>query len=89
MNTSAIPQSDSNGVGPLDPFTFGEASLTFAQLFGTSTCGSVRFGLPEEPVLGLLHLRDQGLHRTSERVDQQLHHADDRFDGFGDAYQRD
>jgi hypothetical protein len=42
VNTSAIAAGVSNSIGPLDPFTFGEVSLTFAQLFGTSTCG--KFG---------------------------------------------
>jgi len=40
VNTSAITALLSDDVGPLDPFTFGEASITFGALFGTSTCGS-------------------------------------------------
>lgn len=45
VNTSAISADDSggtNGVGPLDAYTFGEVAITFGQLFGTSTCG--KFG---------------------------------------------
>jgi hypothetical protein len=42
VNTSAIGAGASNDVGPLDPFTFGEVSLGFGQLFGTNTCG--KFG---------------------------------------------
>ena len=42
VNTSAIAAGASNSIGPLDPYTFGEVSLTFAQLFGTSACG--KFG---------------------------------------------
>jgi hypothetical protein len=40
VNTSAITALNSDGVGPLDAFTFGEASITFGALFGTNTCGS-------------------------------------------------
>ena len=39
VNTSAISADDSggtNGVGPLDAYTFGEVAITFGQLFGTS-----------------------------------------------------
>jgi hypothetical protein len=47
VNTSAISSADAGGdppagVGSLDPFTFGEASITFGALFGTSNCG--KFG---------------------------------------------
>jgi hypothetical protein len=40
VNTSAIDADHSDLVGPLSPFTFGEASITFGALFGTNTCGS-------------------------------------------------
>jgi hypothetical protein len=40
VNTSSISAADSDGVGPLDPFTFGEASISFAALFPPGTCGS-------------------------------------------------
>ena len=40
VNTSAISAGDSGGVGPLDPFTFGEASISFAALFPGNGCGS-------------------------------------------------
>jgi hypothetical protein len=45
VNTSTIASADSGGsppagVGSQDPFTFGEASITFGALFGTTTCGS-------------------------------------------------
>jgi hypothetical protein len=42
VNTTLITAANSDSVGPLDPFTFGEASITFAALFGNSTCG--KFG---------------------------------------------
>jgi hypothetical protein len=48
INTSTINAVDSGGasnglktaLGKLDPRTFGEASISFSALFGTSTCGS-------------------------------------------------
>jgi hypothetical protein len=45
VNTSAIASNNSGGdppagLGSLDPFTFGEASITFGALFGSNTCGS-------------------------------------------------
>ena len=33
VNTSTITAADSDGIGPLDPFTFGEASINFSALF--------------------------------------------------------
>jgi hypothetical protein len=40
VNTSAIDGAHSNSIGPFDPYTFGEASITFGALFGTNQCGS-------------------------------------------------
>jgi hypothetical protein len=40
VNTSPIPAADSDGIGPLDPFTFGEAAISFAALFPPGACGS-------------------------------------------------
>jgi hypothetical protein len=41
VNTSTISAADSDGVGPLDPFTFGEASIAFSALFPPgSQCGT-------------------------------------------------
>jgi hypothetical protein len=40
VNTSTITAANSDGVGPLDPFTFGEATITFGALFGTNQCGA-------------------------------------------------
>src|SRR4029453_905107 len=33
MTSSAIPAADSGGLGSLDPFTFGEAAISFEALF--------------------------------------------------------
>jgi hypothetical protein len=40
INTSGILASASDSVGPLDPFTFGEASVAFGALFGSNQCSS-------------------------------------------------
>ncbi|MEO8424940.1 MAG: SpaA isopeptide-forming pilin-related protein, partial [Actinomycetota bacterium] len=41
INTSAIPSADSDGLGALDPRTFGEAQLDLAAIFsGSTTCTS-------------------------------------------------
>ncbi len=48
VNTSTIPASESGGVsgglttalGQQDPFTFGEASISFEALFGSGACGT-------------------------------------------------
>jgi Cu/Zn superoxide dismutase len=40
VNTSTISAADSDGIGSLDPFTFGEASISFAALFPGAGCGS-------------------------------------------------
>ena len=40
VNTSTVSAADSDGVGPLDPFTFGEAAISFAALFPQGSCGS-------------------------------------------------
>jgi hypothetical protein len=48
INTSTIPANQTGGVsggltaslGSQDPFTFGEASIAFSALFGTTTCGA-------------------------------------------------
>jgi hypothetical protein len=48
VNTSTIPSTESGGVsgglttalGQQDPFTFGEASITFEALFGSGACGT-------------------------------------------------
>jgi hypothetical protein len=42
VNTSTIASANSEGLGSLSPYTFGEASIAFSALFGTSTCG--KFG---------------------------------------------
>ncbi len=41
VNRTTIPANKANGIGPngLDPFTFGEASISFAALFPEGTCG--------------------------------------------------
>jgi hypothetical protein len=47
INTSLIPANQAGGatnglttqLGPLDPRTFGEASISFSALFGSNTCG--------------------------------------------------
>jgi hypothetical protein len=41
VNTAAITAGNSGGIGALDPYTFGEAVISFEALFG-ETCG--RFG---------------------------------------------
>ncbi len=43
INTSAIPESDADGLGPIDPRTFGEAHIDFDAIVGSST-ECVRFG---------------------------------------------
>jgi hypothetical protein len=40
VNTSTITAGDSDGVGPLDSFTFGEAAISFAALFPGAGCGA-------------------------------------------------
>ena len=40
INTSLIPATDSGGLGALDPFTFGEAAISFEALFGSGACGT-------------------------------------------------
>jgi hypothetical protein len=40
VNTSTIPASESAGLGQQDPFTFGEAAISFEALFGEGACGS-------------------------------------------------
>ncbi|MBA3572215.1 MAG: hypothetical protein H0W34_09625, partial [Pyrinomonadaceae bacterium] len=48
VNTSLIPANQAGGatngltaaLGSLDPRTFGEASISFSALLGSSTCGS-------------------------------------------------
>jgi hypothetical protein len=39
VNTTTIPASASGGLGQLDPFTFGEAAISFEALFGEGACG--------------------------------------------------
>lgn len=39
VNASAIDAADSGDLGALDPFTFGEASISFTALFNGSECG--------------------------------------------------
>jgi uncharacterized surface anchored protein len=43
INTSAIPAAESDGLGPISPRTFGEASIDFDALVGGTT-GCVGFG---------------------------------------------
>jgi hypothetical protein len=38
INTSAISAAGSDGIGPLDPFTFGEASIRLSALVTSATC---------------------------------------------------
>ncbi len=41
VNTSTISVADSDGIGPLDPFTFGEAAVSYSALFPSGgTCGT-------------------------------------------------
>jgi hypothetical protein len=40
INTSLIPATESDGLGSLDPRTFGEAAISFDALFGANACGS-------------------------------------------------
>jgi hypothetical protein len=41
VNTSAIAADGAGGIGPLSPFTFGEASISYAAIFSGSTqCGT-------------------------------------------------
>jgi hypothetical protein len=40
VNTSTIASGDSGGVGSQDPYTFGEAALSFGAIFSGSTCGT-------------------------------------------------
>ena len=40
VNTSTIGTADSDGIGPLSPFTFGEAAISFDALFPGETCGA-------------------------------------------------
>jgi hypothetical protein len=39
INRDTIPASASGGLGQLDPFTFGEAAISFEALFGEGACG--------------------------------------------------
>lgn len=34
-----IPANETGGLGALDPFTFGEAAISFDALFGPNACG--------------------------------------------------
>jgi hypothetical protein len=41
VNTSTITAADSDGIGPLDPFTFGEAAISYSALFPSGgQCGT-------------------------------------------------
>jgi hypothetical protein len=40
VNTSTIPATETGGMGSQDPFTFGEASVSFAALFPGAGCGT-------------------------------------------------
>jgi hypothetical protein len=41
VNTSTISAADSDGIGPLDPFTFGEAAISYSALFPSGgQCGT-------------------------------------------------
>jgi hypothetical protein len=40
INTSLIPDTESDGLGSLSPRTFGEAAISFDALFGPNACGS-------------------------------------------------
>jgi hypothetical protein len=40
VNTSLIPAGETGGLGSQDPFTFGEAAISFEALFGTGACGT-------------------------------------------------
>ncbi len=40
INTSTIPSADSDGLGALDPRTFGEASIDLAAIFDPGSCES-------------------------------------------------
>ena len=40
INTSPIPDADSDGLGPLDPRTFGEASINLGFIFDENKCQS-------------------------------------------------
>ncbi len=40
INTSLIPATQTGGLGTQDPYTFGEAAISFDALFGTGACGT-------------------------------------------------
>src|SRR3954447_14939406 len=40
INTSLIPANQTGGLGSQDPYTFGEAAVSFDALFGTGACGT-------------------------------------------------
>ena len=40
INTSAIAAANSGGLGSLDAFTFGEASISFAAIFQRPVCAA-------------------------------------------------
>jgi hypothetical protein len=40
VNTTTIPASETGGLGQQDPFTFGEAAISFEALFGQGACGT-------------------------------------------------
>jgi hypothetical protein len=40
VNTSTIASGDSGGLGSLDPYTFGEAAISFGALFPGAECGT-------------------------------------------------
>ena len=40
INTSLIPANQTGGLGTQDPYTFGEAAISFDALFGTGACGT-------------------------------------------------
>ncbi len=63
----------SGGLGAPDPYTFGEASIDLhGTLPGRHCVRHVRLGVPEEPFVGLVHRRAEGLHLTGAREHQQL-----------------
>ncbi len=40
VNASLIPAGETGGLGSQDPFTFGEAAISFEALFGSGACGT-------------------------------------------------
>ena len=64
INTSSIPRANSDGLGALDPRTFGEASVDLERS-STGQVRLVRLRVPEEPFVGHVRRGAEGLRRSA------------------------